>query len=214
MRSQLNEPINIQLMENAKKANDWSLNKLASELYWWVHSFNIAFFEDQPVPLPVISFEKTKITSLGHYVPGRNPLGLLENINLNLAHLKRPLWDVLATLLHEMCHSWQKIYGTPSRSWFHNKEFQQKMLSFGIVVNTKGCHLGVGNPFVALLEKHGVQFPQVRNAGGIIEIPAKPKSKGRSKLKKWSCGCTNIRVAVKDFEARCLKCGNRFELVS
>jgi hypothetical protein len=36
--------------------------------------------------------------------------------------------------------------------------------------------------------------------------------KGKSKLKKWSCGCTNIRVAVRSLEAKCLKCGNKFEI--
>ena len=34
----------------------------------------------------------------------------------------------------------------------------------------------------------------------------------KSKLKKWTCGCTNVRVAVSDFRARCLKCGNEFKL--
>ena len=32
----------------------------------------------------------------------------------------------------------------------------------------------------------------------VIPINPKPTKKGSSKLKKWTCGCTNIRVAVKD----------------
>jgi hypothetical protein len=213
-KQQLKEPINIAIMENEKSAYDWVLSNLAWELYWWTDFFNIAFFRDQPVPVPAISFERTKITTLGHYVPGRNSLGLLENINVNTAHLNRPLWDILATLIHEMCHSWQKIYGKPSKSWFHNKEFQTKMSELGIVINNKGCHLGIGDPFVFLLRKHGVQFNHNRGHDGTIKIPPKPKPKGKSKLKKWSCGCTNIRVGVKDLEAKCLKCGNTFGLVS
>ena len=213
-KQQLKEPINIAIMENEKSAYDWALSNLAWQLYWWVNFFNIAFFRDESVPVPVISFQRTKVTTLGHYVPGRNSLGLLENINVNTAHLNRPLWDILATLIHEMCHSWQKIYGKPSKSWFHNKEFQLKMSGFGIVINSKGCHLGVGDPFVFLLRKHGIVFDHTRNPDGIIKIPPKTKPKGKSKLKKWSCGCTNIRVGVKDLEAKCLKCGNKFELVS
>jgi hypothetical protein len=54
----------------------------------------------------------------------------------------------------------------------------------------------------------------VDQSDGIIILPPKVKPKGKSKLKKWSCGCTNIRVAVKEFEAKCLKCGNVFELAS
>ncbi len=35
--------------------------------------------------------------------------------------------------------------------------------------------------------------------------------RGDSKLKKWSCGCpVNVRVAVADFRAVCLDCGEQF----
>lgn len=212
MKRRLNESINIHIMENEKEAHDWELNTLASELYWWVDFFNIAFFREQPVPVPAISFEKTKVSNLGHYVIGRNAFGIKENININRVHLKRPMWDLLATLLHEMTHSWQYLYGNSSKSWFHNKEFQVKLLEFGIVTDNKGCHLGLGDPFVYLLKKHGVELNHNKDPGGIIRIPPKEKPKGKSKLRKWTCGCTNIRVAVSDLEAKCFKCGNRFEL--
>ena len=214
MRGQLNERINIEIMENERNAHDWGLNRLAWELYWWADLFNIAFFKDQIVPTPAISFEKTKVNTLGHYVIGRNSFGVKENININRCHLNRELWDILATLLHEMCHSWQHCYGTPSKSWFHNREFQLKMFSMGIIVNSKGCHQGVADPFVYLLQKHGIQFNLNINMDGIIKVPPKTKKKGKSKLNKWTCGCTNIRVAVSDLEAKCLKCGNRFELAT
>ena len=87
-----------------------------------------------------------------------------------------------------------------------------KLLEFGIVTDNKGCHLGLGDPFVYLLKKHGVELNHNKDPGGIIRIPPKEKPKGKSKLRKWTCGCTNIRVAVSDLEAKCLKCGNRFEL--
>jgi hypothetical protein len=145
-------------------------------------------------------------------VTGRNTIGVRENINLNRVPLSNPFWEILATLLHEMCHSWQYYYGKPSKSWFHNKEFQLKMLEFGIVINNKGTHVKVGDPFMFILKKHGVSLDG-RAIDGIITIPPKAKPKGKSKLKKWTCGCKNIRVAVADFQAKCLKCGNQFELV-
>ena len=120
---------------------------------------------------------------------------------------------ILTTLVHEMTHSWQALYGKPSNSWFHNKEFLLKMLEFGITCNSTGCHLGLGDPFVYFLRQHGIVFDHVTELepDGILKIPPKAKPKGKSKLKKWTCGCTNIRVAVKDFAAECLKCGNKFE---
>jgi hypothetical protein len=214
MHKRLNESINIANMENEKSAYDWDLDGLAWELYWWADFFNIVFFKDQSVSIPVISFEKTRVNNLGHYVIGRNAFGIKENININRVHLNQPLYEILATLLHEMTHIWQAAYGRPSTSWFHNKEFQIKMLEFGIVINNKGRHLKLRDPFVFLLKKHGISFNHSVDFNGIIKIPPIAMPKGKSKLKKWSCGRTNIRVAVKEFEAKCLKCWNKFELVS
>ncbi|RJR10342.1 hypothetical protein C4588_03340 [Candidatus Parcubacteria bacterium] len=207
----LKEHINLAIKENELEANDWALNDLAWELYWWADLFNTAFFMKQPVPVPAISFEKTRVTMLGHYVIGRNAFGLKENINLNRAHLSRPLWEILATLLHEMTHSWQANHGKPSNSWFHNKEFRDKLLSFGVLSDQKGCHITVGDPFVFLLKKHGVIFDQNDGPGGLI-VPPKEKPKGKSKLKKWQCSCgQRARVGKKEFFATCDLCHQGFE---
>ena len=205
------ESINIAIRENEKSTRDWDLSGLAKKLYWWVDFFNLEFFADQPVPVPVISFERTNVNNLGHYVIGRNAIGVKENININSAHLKRPLWEILATLLHEMTHSWQASYGSPSNNWYHNKQFRAKMMEFGIFTNKKGCHIKVGDPFMTLLKDQGVEFSDVDLSDGAIILPPAVKPKGNSKLKKWSCGCTIVRVAVKDFQAKCIKCGNEFE---
>jgi hypothetical protein len=75
--------------------------------------------------------------------------------------------------------------------------------------------MAVGDPFIHLLRQHGVEFnTNDITEGGLIIIPPKPIHKGRSKLKKWTCGCTNVRVAIRDFQAKCLKCENRFELIN
>jgi hypothetical protein len=216
MQRQLSESTNEPIMNNGKGVHDWVLNDLIWEIYWWIDFFNIAFFKVQPVPVPAISFEKTRVTNLGRFVAGRNAFDIKDTINLNSEHLNRPLWDILATLLHEMTHSWQAMYGKPSKSWFHNKEFRLKMMELGIISDTKGYHIGIGDPFVFLLKKHGIVFngEMKSQSDKILKIPPRAKPKGQSKLKKWSCECTNIRVAVKEFEAKCLRCGSLFELGS
>ena len=60
MKSKLNEPINLAIMANEEEAYDWPMTDLSIELYWWAFFFNIALFRDQHVPVPAISFERTK----------------------------------------------------------------------------------------------------------------------------------------------------------
>lgn len=70
-----------------------------------------------------------------------------------------------------------------------------------------------------LLSQHSVSFKEIpgfkmngKGSGGIIPIEPKPKIKGKSKLKKWTCGCQIIRVGKSVFEATCDICSNKFEL--
>lgn len=215
MERQLNDPINIAIRENEKAVTDWVLSDLAKTLYFWTDIFNIEFFKDQPVPVPALSFEKTKATTIARYIVGRNSFGVRENICINLVHLDRPVWDILATLLHEMCHSFEHTYVDEkkrTKNWYHSKAFREKMAEIGILCNEKGSHIAVGDPFVSLLKKHGVKVNGKKSPDGFIKIPPKLKPKGKSKLKKWTCGCTNVRVAVNSFEAICLKCNNKFQL--
>ena len=213
MHKQLNEQINIAVMENELSSTEWQLNSLVWELKWWVDFFNLAFFQDQPVPTPAFTFEKSRVNTLGFHRIGLNDWAVRNQINLNRICLGRPLSETLQTLVHEMVHSFEHTYVNEKRrtkSWYHSKAFREKIAKIGIMTNPKGCHIAVGDPFKFLLEKHGVKFPDYAQEGGLYIVPPKPK--GKSKLKKWTCGCTNIRVAVQDLEAQCLKCGNLFEL--
>ena len=213
MKNRIHKSTNVTFAKNKKNTHNWAHKDLARELYKWIDIFNNAFFKEQPVPVDAISFENKRVAAEKYYVGDKNGLGVRESINFNGIISGRPLWDILCSLLHEMTHSWQATYGKPSNSWFHNKEFQTKLKDCGIVCDNKGCHVGLRDPFVYLLKSHGITFNKGMESetDGTIKIPSKKKSKGRSKLKKWSCGCTNVRVAVKDFEAKCLKCCHDFK---
>ena len=50
-----------------------------------------------------------------------------------------------------------------------------------------------------VLREEGIVVPAIPLP--LMQMPGE----GGSKLKKWSCGCTNVRVAVADFRAVCLK---------
>lgn len=216
------EAINLAIMDNELSATDWELCRLAQELYWWVHLFQAAFFKDQPVHLPALTFERSRVNTLGHYRIGRNDFAVKEQINLNRLYLTRPLHHVLSTLLHEMVHSWEFTYvpkDKRTKSWYHSKAFRDKMAEFGILTNTNGSHAGMdyNGQFVFILKKHGVSFVEFDLSGlpkgnSVIPIDPAPKKKGSSKLKKWTCGCQIVRVGKREFCATCDICGNKFTL--
>jgi hypothetical protein len=127
--------------DNTQNSHEWELHDLTRKLLWWADIFNNAFFKDQPVPAPAISYKKTNLITLGHHVIGKGDFSLKEN--LSRVHLSRSLWEVLVIVMHEMTHAWQALFGKPSNNWYHNQEFRRKMLECGIACNKAGCHHGV-----------------------------------------------------------------------
>lgn len=199
--------VNNKVRENGEQAYDWVLHKLTTELYWWYDAFNILYFNEE-LPTPVISFEKTKVTNLGHYVYTRNASGLKYNININCKHLYRPLVEILSTLLHEMTHEWEELQGRMKKSWAHTRAFRDKTASMGIPSNKKGQTVNYGDPFLYHCRRYGVEFKL--NIEGVKPV-ADDKPKGKSKLVKWVCDCgQNVRVGKKEFHARCTLCDSEF----
>ena len=210
-RNQLDEKVNLEIMENELDAMDWEHNQLVSELYWFVDLFNIVFFKDTPVPIPALSFERSRVNTMGWYRIGRNDFAVKDQINLNRLYIDRPLCETLGTLIHEMIHSYEYIYveeNKRTKSWYHTNAFRSKLKECGIHTDDRGCHVAIGDPFKYILQRHGVSFNHnnMVQKGGLVLIPPKPKKKGKSKLKKWSCGCQNVRVGKQTFEATCDIC--------
>lgn len=46
--------------------------------------------------------------------------------------------EIIQTIGHEMCHHWQALLGTMSRSGYHNKQFAHKMQSIGLMPSSTG----------------------------------------------------------------------------
>jgi len=183
---------------------------------------------DGKVPEVVLSFDVTDRRTLGHYHLRRNGLGVRWALNLNPIHLARPVYEVLATLLHELSHAWQHEHGSPSKPPHHNKEFRDRCEAFGIPTDEGGHDHGVrhGSPFEDYCRRHGIGFPppptsqEPADPGGEGRppnaptplLPAPPARPKGSKLKRWTCPCgVNARVAIADFQAVCCKCGGRFQ---
>lgn len=182
----------------------WNKQALFQELHRWAGIFDFHF--KLAIPTFAICVDHLHPRRYGHFRAGPNGFGLSSEIAINETYLDhRPFWQVLGTLLHEQLHAWQRAHGKPGRGNYHNKQFQTKAATLGLIVDARGwTQYQKPSPFTELLEQHGINVPD-------LPQPARRQLRHSSNLRKWSCGCTNVRVAIADFQAMCLKCGNRFE---
>jgi hypothetical protein len=117
-----------------------------------------------------------------------------------------------------MVHVWELIYAPAknhSKNWYHSKAFREKIKLCGIICKIDGNHkaLLTNGRFVHLLIQHGIKIDLATDnltTLQMLTIDNKLKIKGKSKLRKWSCGCQNVRVGKKYFRATCDMCGNKF----
>ncbi len=192
------------VLADHQQSEDWRHRSLVIELHRWADLFNHEFALS--VPEFSLSIDRLRCTRLGQFRDGHNGFGLKGEIVINQGHLGDDFWEVLGTLLHELIHGWQQAFGKPGRGNYHNKEFRDKATSYGLAVDHRGVtKYEPESRFFELLERHGIRHPE------LSQPTATRRVAGRSKLRKWSCGCTNVRVAVPTFSARCLLCDRLFE---
>lgn len=200
------EPVNAALREHVMTVNKWRYKELLRKFHEWAEIFNREFGLE--IQTPAIQIARRSVVLLGSYCSDRNGFGVKHEIVMNARHLDRPFAEQLETLFHELLHLWQTLWGSPQRNRnnYHNVQFRLKAKIYGLVVDERGRHLGVARGrFTELLERYGVDTMTLVPPAG--ELPR--REWGRSKMRKWSCGCTNVRCAVK-LSAHCNKCGGKF----
>jgi len=103
--------------------------------------FNAKLFKNE-LPNCILNFSRKNKKSAGHFSFERweNRDGVkTHEININPLHLYRDSdMEVAQTLVHEMCHLWQFVFGKPSRKGYHNKEFAFKMKAVGLMPSSTG----------------------------------------------------------------------------
>ena len=191
-----------------QRTEPWGWQGHLMELQRWSDIFNFTF----KLEIPQVSLSVTRLCAnrYGHFRTGHNGFGLKGEVALNARYMdgSRPPWEILGTLLHELLHAWQQTHGASGKRNYHNVEFRKKASGFGLIIDQRGVtNYDPESPFMALLREHQIDLP------AMPEPPSKPLHPGSSNLKKWSCGCTNVRVAKAVFRARCLLCGNEFTYV-
>lgn len=188
-----------------QRNEEWAWKEETTFLQAWADRLEVEF--KLHIPRLVLRIDRLPCNVLGHFREGHNGLGLEGEIAINAKYLPvLEAWELLGILLHEMLHAWQACNGTVGKRSHHNRVFCDKGRELGLLVDRKGLTgYAADSPFKDLLRRFGVPVPT-------DEVPPLSyASRGDSKLKKWSCSCpVNVRVAVPDFSAVCLKCGKEF----
>lgn len=123
--------------------------------------FNKELFEGK-LPNCLITMQR-KGKARGFFSPERFTTRKAENsfiheIALNPAHfVDRSDEDIVSTLVHEMAHLWQQEHGNPPRKNYHNREWAEKMESFGLIPSNTGEEGGAktGQSMTHYIEKNG-----------------------------------------------------------
>lgn len=196
------EPV-YRALATHQRSEEWSHRDLIAELQTWAERFDAEFkLQCGPLSLAVCKLSRRHF---GHFRCGHNGFGLWGEIAINSIYVdQRPRWQTLGTLLHELIHAWQQANGDRGKNGTHNRQFRDKARSLGLLIDTRGVtEYAPESPFTRILEQHGIAISTR------LATPAK-RRQGHSKLRKWRCDCTNVRVGVLDFYAQCLKCGQVF----
>lgn len=95
-----------------------------------------------------------------------------------------------------------------SSNQYHNVHFAERCRSVGLVPQRgyRGWHNTEISP--DLLER--IEALKLEEEAFTLFHGKLTVTKAPTKLLKWCCGCTNVRVAVQDFSATCNKCNGIF----
>jgi hypothetical protein len=205
-------------------------NKSASQKLWdsWHGLFD--FFNDE---LFSSSLDANRVILNCSRTQGRSTLGfymglLSENkgawiedggqdqkaeISMNPTKMAgRPLDEILATFVHELCHFWQDLHGSPGKRGYHNKEWADKMLEVGLQpVNNNDPTKVTG------MSMHHSIIPGGRFAKTMEQLPEHLKlpflglntvrPKGKTGYQKWRCPrCLQICRAKDTADIACMPC--------
>jgi hypothetical protein len=191
-----------------------SIRPAIEELERAFHRFAPLFGREMPLPVITVQYRGRK-NALGWFSDhrwGNGPDGDLPEINLCAESLARSVSDIAGTLLHEMVHYANALDGISDCTvrQYHNRWFRQRCDEIGLVCERMA---GRGWAQTSLSPELRAMVDEIQldaNAFGLFRHSAGAK-KAATKMKKWRCGCTNVRAAT-DVAAVCHKCGLEFTL--
>jgi hypothetical protein len=187
-------------------------------------------FKQQTLPLPVITIQSAGRRKAYGWFAKRaweRSADWLPEINLSAEYLNRPVVDVIGTLVHEMVHlsNFLARERDCSSTNYHNRRFKELAERVGLICeraddgkNLAGWAYTAVSPMLAEkildLRLDESVFATHRQLQAELIKPGAARQAHEAtepKLKKWSCGRTNVWSAI-EVRAMCLKpaCGGAF----
>ena len=202
------------------------------------NAFNILnkVYYNNELPPIVITLQSSPRTN-GHFTLGkvwRAEENHLNEINISVEHLDRPIENIIATLQHEMVHYYCQLHGISDVSQggrYHNKNFKAEAEKRGLMISYQQ-YIGYSvtapsEDFIQVLNENGIEKPLDINRdgdrflglGGMNGIDGtdgtsgiEPKKiKPKSSTRKYKClCCDNSFRATKDLNVMCMDCNVQF----
>lgn len=211
--------------KNAETASDWEYKDEAAYLYGKAVLLKdrlldpLHHLDRDRLPEPIIAFENLRNkNTLAAFRLTRNPEGMKNEIILNSEHYVdqdgKKVWEFgrwaqMETLLHEMVHEWQQVFGKDPvqlKRIYHNKEFVEKSESLGLHPKLgEGFHVKLADgPFAILMKELGIEPPNLDQKPDDVNIDwfkwlmdyLGKSRKGTSTLSNWVCPECHLHVRI------------------
>lgn len=204
------------------------MSRLTGQLEKCFRMLNEHFF-DSVLPTPIITVIPSS-RSYAHYTPytsWNTKDGGKHEINIASGTLDRPFENILASLLHEMCHQWNdqilNVADCSRNGTYHNKYFAKAAREQGLEVYRTEKYgwsrTEPGEPLLDFLLEHCDELKEIEicrinpsasvtvgthsNNGGLPVIGTNPNSHSR----KLQCPCCGNSVrATKTVHIMCIDC--------
>ena len=205
--------------------------KISDEVMFLEEAFDVLnerYFESA-LSRPALTIQSTPRVH-GHFTPydaWDDSHGLkLKEINLGAESLRRPVSEIIATLMHEMVHYYCHVKGIKdvSRSnTYHNKRFKEEAEKRDLEISyADRIGYSVTNPsstMIALINTLGWEDKLQLYRNPNRKIPADGKTSGngtgddgdkkKSSTRKYVCPKCGMSVrATKEVRIACIDCGN------
>ncbi len=143
------------------------------------------------------------------------------HINISADFLDRPVYDVLSTLVHEMCHLYSLQNGkqdTSRSGIYHNKVFKDVAESHGLNVEHVDkagyCLTSCTDELKAWIDDN-ITFSALHVYKKRPEETEGKESKPKQSTRKYVCPCCGLIVrATKDCHIKCMDCDEEMKVES